>query len=117
MEHRCLANDNAPYYAKQALEQIPEDTIHEIKLSYIHIEFNQDGFGRFQYESYLKVGFEMTRYKISDNRSQYVMEKLYTEPLTNEEIKAIVADEKKKHFEFIKNKYESAQYPTDRASD
>jgi len=97
--------DNAPYYAKQEIDQIQNDKIQEIKISYFHNEFNQDGFGNFSYEARIKVTFELTKYKIYNDDTTIIYEKLYSEQLSQEEIKEIITLEKKKHLEFLNRKY------------
>lgn len=100
-------HDNAPYYAKQELDQIQNDNIQEIKISYFHNEFNQDGFGNFSYESRITVSFELTKYKIKNDDATINYEKLYSEQLSQEEIKEIVTLEKRKHLEFLNEKYDA----------
>jgi len=98
--------DNATHYAKQELDQI-QINIQEIKISYFHNEFNQDGFGTFSYESRIIISFELTKYKIKNDDTTIIYEKLYSEQLSEEEIKEIITLEKKKHLEFLSRKYDA----------
>jgi Fic family protein len=80
-----------------------------IEISYLHQEFSQDGFGKLAYETKLKIKFELTKFTVSDKEDQILYSKLYSEELTEEEIKKLVRNEKQKHLEFIKNKYEEIE--------
>lgn len=95
--------DNAIYYVKKEFQQTHED-VQEIRFHYSHIEFNQDGFGNFSYESHLTFVFELTRYKIINSETSAHYVKLYSEQITTDEIKEIIAMKKRKHLESIKEK-------------
>lgn len=104
--------DNAPHYAKQEFERIPHDAINVIRVSYQNIGFNQAGFGDFQYEATLIVNFELTKFTITSRMTGRKIEKLYSEDLTESEIRTLVDAEKKHHFGVIKDKFEQLRENT-----
>lgn len=101
--------DNAPHYAKQKIIQPHIDNVKEVRISYLHNEFNQDGFGNFSYEADINIFFELTKYKIRTDNHTVIFEKLYSEQLTSEEIREIIQLEKKKHLEFLNKKYDAVK--------
>lgn len=100
--------DNAPYYAKNEINE-SHDFPNKIQLVYLHLEFNQDGFGNFRYETRLTINFELTKYLIKDKEDKIIYKKLYSEQLNQNEIEKIIQEEKRKHLAFIQSKYDEIE--------
>lgn len=98
--------DNAPHYARNEINDIQNDHINEMQIVYSHLGFNQHGFGNFMYEARLTINFEMTKYVIRNKENEILCEKLYSEQLSQEELKKITTGEKRKHLEFIQKRYD-----------
>ncbi len=95
--------DNAPYYAKNRIVEL-KNYPNEIQIVNFHNEFNQDGYGSFMYETRLTVNFVLTKYIIKDKEDRIILQKLYSEKLSQDEITQIVQEEKRKHLSFIQAK-------------
>ncbi len=94
---------NAPYYAKNRIMEL-KNYPNEIQIVNFHNEFNQDGYGSFMYETRLTVNFALTKYIIKDKEDRIILQKLYSEKLSQDEIIKIVQEEKRKHLSFIQAK-------------
>lgn len=80
------------------------NTTRAIKPSFKYNAFNQSDFEEFNHLSEIEIQFEMTRYKVFDSQKFEVVEKLYSEPLTKEEITRIVGAEIRHHTKMITEK-------------
>jgi Fic family protein len=80
-----------------------------VQLIYEHKFFNKYGFGDFNHNSSLYINLRKTTYKISTNyvrktENSVSYEKLYSEPLTKNEIQNLVSNISKMHLAFIEKK-------------
>ena len=99
--------DNAIHYARVNLSSSSNDNIQEIRFSCMYIEFNQDGLGDFRYESRISINFHAAKYTISTSTSTNLLSKLYTDELSDNEIRNIVKLEKNMLLEVIKEKVDA----------
>jgi Fic family protein len=98
--------DNAIHYAKEEMMRNPSALNSEIQVIYSHIEFNQDGFGSFTHEAGFILKFELTKYQLKDRSGNILIEKLYSEKLSEDEKSYLISEEKRKHVNFIQHKYD-----------
>lgn len=75
-----------------------------IILRYLHKVINIVGFERSEFTSEIEIRFDSGTYRMVYDVKKTMFEKLYSEPLSEEEIKDLVSYEAKQHKEFIENK-------------
>ncbi len=100
--------DNAPYNAKSKIKK-SNSCPNEMQNVNSHIEFNQDGYGSFTYETRLTVDFVLTKFIIKDKEDKIIQQKLYSEQLNHDEITQIIQEEKRKHLAFIQKKFDEIE--------
>ena len=74
----------------------------EIKISFSYKNLRR-GLQEMNFNSYFEFNFELTKYKVFDSKKEIVIEKLYSEQLTDEEINKIIKVEIKRHIAFIES--------------
>jgi Fic family protein len=87
-------------------DMVNADT-YAISLQYEHIAFSQLDFNEFSYQSRIDFDFKKTGYIV--NASGKIMERLYTEQLTDKEINELVQSEAKRHRDFITEKLKEVE--------
>lgn len=78
------------------------DENYKIIISYRYNAFNR-GLQEMNFNSYIEFNFERTKYKVFNTNQEIIIEKLYSEQLTDEEINEIIKVEIKRHIAFIES--------------
>ena len=97
--------NNEDEVVRLAREAIKGNT-NRIYLQYSYLTFNQVGFQEFTHHSKITFEFKLTKFKVT-NDSGVNIEKLYGENLSENEIKALVDGNIKRHKDIIQKKVES----------
>jgi Fic family protein len=80
-----------------------------LELNYTHLIFKQGGFGEFNFNSLINFQFNKSHYVISTAIGNCSFKKLYSEQLSDEEIKTLINHEAKRHTAFIQQKIKEAK--------
>jgi hypothetical protein len=91
--------EKALIYCREAINH----STNEIEFQYYYKQFNQAGFGEFNYNAILKINLGLNGYRIHLRNSNTQVEKKYYEQLTNEEVAFLVKAEVRNHKNYIES--------------
>jgi hypothetical protein len=80
-----------------------------IRFRYRFEDFNREGIEPFNYESSLTFRFEDTKWSLETSDKKDSIEKLYSEELSEQELKRLINHEAKKHSASIQQKIENTK--------
>ncbi|WP_025664796.1 Fic family protein [Aquimarina megaterium] len=100
-EFHLFVNNGSKTVSKESALEVARKSINEdtnsVRPNFVYTAFNQKGFQESNYHSSIEFQFDYAKYRVMASKNQVLIEKLYSEQLTDEEIIKLVNTEIKRH--------------------